>query len=272
MEDIVFIQPNWPLSRRVKACTTTRASGFSQEPFDGFNLAAHVGDNIAAVAKNRQLLHVTLNLPSDIVWLRQTHTANVLHLPLPEKIVNEVQAHALDNYEGHEVLKQLMNCDAAITKTPQTICTVMTADCVPLLLCNDSETQVAAVHAGWQGILNSVIETTVFSFSQDFDQEPLYAWIGPCICKDSFVVGSDLLLKFVAKDPEFAQFFRPHPTENLKWIGDLPQIVSLILQKLGVPQSNIYFSDLDTVTDKRFFSYRRDKLTGRMATMIWLDY
>lgn len=237
-----FITPNWPAPANVKALQTTRQGGVSDEPYNSLNLGEHVKDNPMAVAKNRQLLNAYL--PSEPVWLNQVHGVRVLDAALSSC---------------------LENADASFTKKNNVVCVTMTADCLPVLLCDTHGTVVAAVHAGWRSLCDGVIEATVASMQ--IDGALLMAWLGPAIGPKAFEVGSEVRAQFIAQDAQAESAFKPKAD---KWLGDLYQIATQRLNRLGVTQ--IYGGGECTYTDsERFFSFRRDGDTGRMASLIWLS-
>lgn len=266
------LTPDWPAPANVRALCTTRAGGVSGGPWASFNLAAHVGDDPAAVAANRALLRA--QLPADPVWLTQVHGVRVIDPAL------------------HDPATRSPEADAARTRALRNPCAVLTADCLPVLLCDrgaresagtataasSSEmaatevaaTEVAAIHAGWRGLADGVIEATAAAM-QTRPQDWL-AWIGPCIGRDAFECGDDVLAAFCDGHPEARSAFRPHPQSPGKWLGDLPAIARQRLVALGVSAAAIHGGDRCTVSDAQaFYSFRRDGVTGRMATLIWLE-
>lgn len=207
----------------------------------------HVGDAAANVIKNRELLIETLNLPSEPVWLEQTHSRNVLHY---QEAVTSPRA------------------DAMYTNKHGVVCVVLTADCVPVLLCDSTGSEIAAVHAGWRGIRDGIIASTLKCFSSSPGE--LLAWIGPYISRRYYEVGDDvrqeLLHLGAVKDHE--TFTR---SSNNKWLADLGSLVTSQLQNAGL--NGIYHSNQCTYNEAdRYFSYRRHKKTGRMASLIWIDH
>lgn len=241
------IVPDWPAPANVKALQTTRLGGVSAAPYDSLNLGDHVGDAPEAVARNRQLLSPLM--PSEPVWLNQVHGTVV---------VNAVAADCRPQ------------ADACISMRPAAVCAVMTADCLPVLLCDDSGSAVGAAHAGWRGLCSGVIERTV----QAMDAQPqtLMAWLGPAIGPSAFEVGGEVRAAFVARHPQAASAFTPVPAVGAegKFLADIYLLARQRLEALGI--SRIYGGGLCTYTDsKRFFSYRREGATGRMGTFIWLD-
>lgn len=237
------IIPDWPAPKNVRALQTTRSGGVSVAPYDSFNLGDHVGDAPQAVAQNRQLLAPLM--PSEPVWLQQVH--------------GTVVADAC----GAGCLPQ---ADAAVARHRGAVCVVMTADCLPVLLCDEAGTVVAAAHAGWKGLAAGVIEATVRAM--DVEPQKLLAWLGPAISQRAFEVGDDVKALFVAQNPQASAAFVPGAKG--KWMADLYWLAQQRLQALGV--SRIYGGEYCTHGDPaRFFSYRRDGVTGRMGTFIWLE-
>lgn len=237
----IWLKADWPAPETVCAGTTLRSGGFSQGVFSSLNPAQHVGDDPAHVERNRLKIEQTLQLPAKPVWLQQTHSSRV------------IRANASTGPE---------TADASFTSQPGVVCAVLTADCLPLLLCGRDGHAVAAVHAGWRGLLSGVVENTVKAMP---DQD-LLAWLGPAIGVDCFEVGEEVRNAFIDKSAMFAEAFRAHK-EN-KWLADLYRLARIILKESGV--NRVYGGDFCTMTDsERFFSYRRDGKTGRMATLIW---
>lgn len=237
-----FIIPDWPAPPHVHAFATTRLGGVSVGPYASLNLADHVGDDPAAVAENRRRLRALL--PAEPVWLKQVHGTRCLD--------------AAKCSAGSEA-------DASFTCRAGVVCAVLTADCLPLLLCDEAGTVVAAAHAGWRGLAAGVIEATVATMGVPADR--LIAWLGPAIGPESFEVGGEVREAFVAHDPAAATAFRARP--NGKWLCDLYRLARLRLTALGV--CRVSSADFDTCRDaERFFSYRRDGATGRMASLIWI--
>ncbi|WP_126444228.1 peptidoglycan editing factor PgeF [Sulfuricystis multivorans] len=237
-----FIVPDWPAPPHIHALVTTRAGGVSTGPYASFNLADHVGDDPEAVAENRHRLRAFL--PTEPVWLEQVHGTRCID--------------AASVAVGCEA-------DAAYSRIPGVVCAVLTADCLPVLLCDEAGTVVAAAHAGWRGLAAGVIEATVAAMN--VPGERLLAWLGPAIGPQSFEVGGEVRGAFIAHDPAAASAFRAQA--NGKWLCDIYRLAALRLQALGV--CRITSADFDTVRDaERFYSYRRDGVTGRMASLIWL--
>ena len=245
--------PDWPAPANVRALQTTRAGGVSVGAYAALNLGDHVGDDPAAVARNRALLRATL--PADPVWLKQVHGNSVADAD-----------HAIGVAEA----------DAALARKPGKVCAVMTADCLPLLLCDEAGTVVAAAHAGWRGLAGGVVEATVKAMN--VAPERLLVWLGPAIGPQAFEVGEEVRQAFMAHDPSAAKAFvprfpiTPHPSPLTapKWLADIYLLARQRLATLGVER--VYGGGQCTYTDaERFYSYRRDQATGRMASLIWLD-
>lgn len=258
MSELSFITPSWPAPANVKALQTTRTGGVSHAPYDSLNLGAHVNDDAIAVAKNRQIL--SHYLPSEPVWVNQVHGVEVIDAALSTC---------------------LQSADASYTTKPNVVCVTMTADCLPVLLCDKAGTVVAAVHAGWRGLCDGAIEAAVNKLP--VEKNEILAWLGPAIGPDAFEVGDEVRQQFIQHDQQAEQAFKPHVFHkiNQKWLCNMYLIAQQRLHKLGVTQ--IYGgSDLElydenrsenfcTYTDEaRFFSFRRDNVTGRMASLIWL--
>lgn len=236
-----FIRPDWPAPANVHALVTTRNGGVSSGPYASLNLGDHVGDDPAAVAENRCRLRAAL--PAEPVWLRQVHGKRCIDA-----------AHTTTDNEA----------DAAWTNVPGTVCAVLTADCLPILLCDDDGTVVAAAHAGWRGLAAGVIEATVRSMNSPGKR--LMAWLGPAIGPQRFEVGGEVRACFIAHDPQATAAFVPQGGD--KWLCDLYQLARLRLNALGIRR--IAGADFCTASDEKcFYSYRRDGVTGRMASLIW---
>ena len=245
MSQLDFIIPNWPVPANVVALQTTRLGGVSGAPYASLNLGAHVNDDPIAVAKNRQLL--SPYLPNEPVWVNQVHGIEV---------IDAAQSACLQN------------ADASFTTKPNVVCVTMTADCLPVLLCDKAGTVVAAVHAGWRGLCDGVIEAAVNKLPVEHSE--ILAWLGPAIGPKAFEVGSEVRAQFIAKDAQAASAFQ---TNGNKWLGDIYQIARQRLNYLGVTQiyGGSVNEDFCTYTDAtRFYSFRRDDVTGRMASLIWL--
>ncbi|WP_005877827.1 peptidoglycan editing factor PgeF [Oxalobacter paraformigenes] len=246
------IIPEWPAPDCVKAFSTVRAGGFSMAPYHGnadgtggLNLGLHVGDDPVTVRRNRALLKTWL--PSEPVWLNQVHGSNI------------VDAGKVGG---------IPDADASFTFQKDTVCVVMTADCLPVLLCTADGTAVAAVHAGWRGLSAGVLEKAVGMLGEK-GGSGIMAWLGPAIGPAAFEVGEDVRKVFLHKDRECSAAFRERRNAKGKYLADIYGLARDTLKKAGV--SRVYGGNFCTVTDSgRFYSYRRDKVTGRMATGIWI--
>lgn len=239
-----LILPDWPLPAGVKACSTTRYGGVSLPPYDSLNLGTHVGDEAQAVAVNRQRLVEGADLPQMPVWLEQVHGTRVVRLD--GQMPADLQA------------------DAVYSNVPGQVCAVMTADCLPVLFCSQAGDEVAAAHAGWRGLCNGVLEQTLTAF----DAEPgrINAWLGPAIGPQQFEVGPEVRAAFIAVDDAAATAFTPMGD---KFLADIYLLARQRLQRAGIHA--IYGGDRCTVSEiSHFFSYRRDGITGRLASLIWL--
>lgn len=246
---IDFLKPDWPAPSNVYALITLRTHGFSAGAYASLNLGDHVGDDLAAVQKNRQMLMETLGFQRDLFWLNQVHGVKAVELPLPSPSGRR---------EGVEA-------DAAFTRVKQQPCIVLTADCLPVLLCDRSGTIVAAVHAGWKGLLSGVIEETVKAMQ--VPGEELLAFLGPAIGPSAFEVDADVRSQFIAIDANAKDAFK-HKCDQ-KWLGDIFLLGRQRLNSVGVVA--IYGGGECTYSHAdRFFSARRDKDTGRFASLIWM--
>jgi len=237
-----WIEPEWPVPPGVRAVSTLRRGGVSVGPYQSLNLGAHVGDEPSRVAENRRRLRDALNLPAEPVWLNQVHGKQLIRADVPSD----------------------RNADAAFTYQTGVVCAVMTADCLPVLLCSKEGDRVATVHAGWKGLAAGVVEAAV----ELLGGGNLLAWLGPAIGPDAFEVGHEVRETFVRKRAAFAAAFRE--TENAKWLADLYHLARIALNDAGI--SAIYGGGFCTLSNAEdFFSYRRDPVTGRMATLIWRE-
>jgi len=237
------IKPEWSAPACVKVISTLRQGGCSQAPYDSFNLAEHVGDEPACVSRNRLLLKQAFSLPAEPDWLVQTHSTRVVNLE------NDTSRSA----------------DAAITRRLNTVAVVMTADCLPILLCNRTGTEVAAIHAGWRGLADGVIQRTLNKMHSCASE--VMAWIGPGISQQYFEVGDEVQEIFLAHSGQNRPFFISSRTGH--WMCDLPGIARSILERHGVAEVGL--APTCSYRDKsQFFSYRRSATTGRMASLIWI--
>lgn len=240
-----MIYPDWPAPANVKAVTTTRPGGISKPPFDSFNLADHVGDEPDAVQQNRDILQRRLRLPAAPAWLDQVHG---------NRVVDVAQCG------------ERPSADAGFCTRTGRVCTVLTADCLPVLLCDRDGTRVAAAHAGWRGLAGGILEHSVIALGTDPGQ--LLAWLGPAIGPVAFEVGDEVRQVFVDQHAQAAGVFSA--TTDGRWLADLYRLARIRLQAVGVDA--IYGGGFCTFTDREhFYSYRRDGTTGRTASLIWLD-
>ncbi len=238
--------PQWPAPEKVRAFSTFRTGGYSVPPWDSLNFATHVGDAPDVVVKNRTLLKNTLALPKDPAWLMQVHGNTV------------IQAE-----DYHEVV----DADASIAFTPTHPCVVMTADCLPVLLTDTKGSFVAALHCGWRSLQALIIQKTIVR-AKGVHPADILAWLGPAIGPIAFEVGPDVPQAFLTQEPYLREAFAPAAVPH-KWHADLYAIARLQLNNLGVMQ--VFGGGHCTYTEsEHFFSYRRNAVTGRMATLIWL--
>jgi YfiH family protein len=233
-----IITPDWPAPAEIRAFTTTR-------PYWGKN----IGNVDAILQQESARLTALMALPSEPVWLNQTHS----------DIAVCANTHT-DPYQA---------ADASYTDKPNQICVVLTADCLPILLCNAKANRVAAIHAGWRGLANGVVENTVQALKSGQNDSDWLAWLGPAIGPEKFEVGADVYHAFTEQDAESKRCFVPGAPE--KWLANLYDLATLRLQKLGI--THIYGGEYCTHSDPDlFFSWRRDRLkTGRMASLIWIE-
>ncbi|SFD24374.1 conserved hypothetical protein [Thiohalospira halophila DSM 15071] len=236
-----WFAPDWPRPPGVRAAVTTRAGGVSQDPFASLNLADHVGDEPAAVAADRAALVEALGLPAEPAWLEQVHGVAV------------ADAGAGPGQQA----------DASVATEPGTVCAVLTADCLPVLLARSDGTAVAAAHAGWKGLAAGVLEATAVRLGPG----RITAWLGPAIGPAAFEVGEEVRAAFVDSDPGAAACFR---YQGGSLHADLYALARRRLFAAGV--AVVHGGGRCTFTEgERFYSYRREGRTGRMATLIWRD-
>ncbi|MDX1451215.1 MAG: peptidoglycan editing factor PgeF [Oleiphilaceae bacterium] len=243
--DAAWIKPAWPAPANVKALVTTRKGGVSKGGYRDMNLGLHVGDDPQLVETNRQRLAAMLDLPRDsFCWLQQVHGTHVVRA---------------ETGAGQ-------TADACYTRTPERVCVVMTADCLPVLFCNRVGSQVACAHAGWRGLLDGVLEQTLATFGED---DTVLAWLGPAIGPDAFEVGGEVREQFCARDDAAEAAFQS--CGSGKYLADLYLLARQRLKAVGV--NAIYGGGHCTFTESDlFFSYRRQGTeSGRMASLIWLS-
>jgi YfiH family protein len=235
-----WIQADWPAPRNIRAVCTTRAGGFSQGAWASLNLGTHCGDQDDHVAQNREKLRKAL--PAAPQWLSQVHGTTVVHHPGRARA--ELQA------------------DAIVSISPGEVCAVLTADCLPVFFCNRAGDRVAVAHAGWRGLADGILQETIATL--DVDPAELLAWMGPAIGPQAYEVGRELADAF---PEEFPAGFTPRGD---RFLLDLYTLAGLKLRRLGIQA--IGGGGLCTLSDPtRFFSYRRDGVTGRMASLIWMQ-
>jgi hypothetical protein len=242
---IELISPDWPAPKNVRAFTTTRVGGVSLGPYASLNLGDHVGDDPAAVGRNRELMRAALKLPAEPLWLRQVHGVQVIE-------ATHVDAHS--------------KADGAWTAKPGVVCAVLVADCLPVFLCDRAGAKVAVLHAGWRGLAAGVVEQGVRALG--VVTEDLLVWLGPAIGPNAFEVGPEVKAAFVKNNPAAEAAFVP--TNDDRYLADLYALARLRLNAMGITE--IFGGGFCTFTDRdRFFSFRRDGACGRMASLIWLE-
>ena len=233
---LTLIHAKWPAPRHIQAVTTTRTGGQSKAPFDSNNLALHVGDHHNDVEANRRALSAYLQLSHEPAWLNQTHSTRCV-------VIEDTPAR---------------DADAAITRVVKQPLVILTADCLPIVLCNRAGDEIAAIHAGWRGLANGIVEQTIAQMHSN--PAELLAWIGPGICGRCYAVGAELIKQFSSRYPYTAHTFADQH-------ADLALLASLILTANDV--SHITPSNLCTFEEtNRCYSYRRNSQTGRIATLI----
>jgi YfiH family protein len=244
-----LLRPQWPVASRVKTLTTCRGGGVSKHPYESLNLGDHVGDDPGNVATNRSLLNN--QIPREPLWLQQVHGIVV---STPKARVHEA--------------------DAIVTNQPNEVLAIMTADCLPVLFANKAGTVVGAAHAGWRGLCNGVLENTVSEIkllAKSNDAQDIIAWMGPAIGPTAFEVGEDVLQAFSQSQIELPQnAFLPIAHKPGKYLANIYLLARSRLESAGL--EHIYGGDYCTVNQAdQFFSYRRDGVTGRFASLIWID-
>ncbi len=238
-----WIKPDWPAPDNIHAAVTLRTGGVSHGQYASLNPALHVHDETKDVLLNRKIIKTMLQLPAEPVWLQQVHGTHIVKA---------------DQVQG------IVQADGSFSDQRNIVCAVLTADCLPLLFVAGDGRLVAAVHAGWRGLLAGIIAQTV----KVMDCNDLMVWLGPAIGPDCFEVGGEVRDAFVSRSDEFASAFRPQ--SNNKWLADIYCLARINLNQLGIAQT--YGGHHCTFTEKnRFYSYRRDGETGRMSTLIWRD-
>jgi YfiH family protein len=237
-----WITPDWPAAGRVRALITTRAGGVSSGNFASLNLGARGGDDPQRVARNRAILRACL--PAEPAWMKQVHGTVVIDA-----------AKATPDTEA----------DGAVTRAAGSVCAVLTADCLPVLLSDRTGTTAGIAHAGWRGLAGGILESVVRAM--DVSPRDLFAYIGPGIGPRNYEVGEEVREAFVRKDPDAATAFAPR--QNGKHLADLYKLARRRLAAAGVAE--VHGGGFCTAGDERFFSFRRDGNTGRMASLVWLE-
>lgn len=242
---VAWLVPDWPVPRRVRVISTLRGGGASAGAYASLNLAAHVGDDAGRVRENRRRLRAAAGLPCEPLWLEQVHGRGVVEA---------------DGRDG------VPRADAAVASVPGRVCAVMTADCLPVVLADRAGGRVAVVHAGWRGLAGGVVEASVAAL--DVNPRSLVAWLGPAIGQRAFEVGPEVREAFVGPDPATAACFERNDLGRFQ--ADLYALARRVLARAGVEY--VCGGGWCTASDaERFFSYRRDRATGRMATLAWLE-
>lgn len=237
-----WIVPAWPVARRVRALITTRAGGASSGEFESLNLSARVGDDSQRVARNRAILRECL--PAQPAWVKQVHGTVVIDAAMatPES-----------------------EADGMVTRAAGVVCAVLSADCLPILLADRAGKTVGIAHAGWRGLAAGIIENVVRAM--DVSASDLVAYIGPGIGPRRYEVGENVRQAFVQKSPEAEAAFVSG--QDGRYFADLAKLARQRFLAAGV--GDVHGANLCTASDERFFSFRRDRVTGRMASLIWLE-
>lgn len=245
--ELPILRPQWPAPPNVRAGCTTRLGGVSAAPWDSLNLGRHVADRLQHVEENRERLARAVGIGADrFYWLEQVHGAEVVSLPAPG----------------------IPRADASMTRQQEVVCTILTADCLSVLFCDRKGSRVAAAHAGWRGLCDGVLEGTVRALGCPPGE--LMAWLGPAIGPGAFEVGREVRDAFVSRDPGAVSAFRSACGRDGHFLADIYALARQRLNQVGVVE--IFGGDRCTVSDaQRFYSYRRDGVTGRMASFIWLS-
>jgi YfiH family protein len=249
------IEPSWTVSQQIQAFCTTRQGGQSKSPFNSLNLGLNAGDDAADVMENRSILRSSL--PAEPLWLKQIHGVTV---------TTPTSRSAQGNGP--------FMADASVTNIPNEVLAVLTADCMPVLFASRNGDVIGAAHAGWRGLSSGILENTIdemIALSPGLTTSDISAWMGPAIGPSAFEVGEDVLQTFAQQDQSIlAKAFIPIIETPGKYLADLYLLARDRLRVLGIEQ--IDGGEFCTVNDpERFFSYRRDKVTGRFATFIWIS-
>lgn len=243
-----WIRPIWPLPPQVRSLITTRLGGVSEAPYAAMNLGMHVGDRPESVRTNRELLRRTAELPAEPVWLAQVHGTAVLELKAAPAAVP--------------------SADGAVTSTPGVVLGILTADCLPILLADETGDRIGALHAGWRGLAGGIVRTGIETMRRP--PARLHAYLGPGIGAAAYEVGEEVREAFLCRLPTAEACFVLSPRG--RWLADMYGLARLFLGEAGLHEERIHGGRYCTYTDAaRFFSYRREGVTGRMATLIWLE-
>lgn len=245
-----FIKPNWSAPANVKALTSTRGAGVSPPPYDSLNLGDHVGDDKERVTQNRQSFCVAVRNQFDVAnddfqpqWIRQEHTTNIVD--------DQTQDQHSKSYDGQ------------FTKKKGVICTIMTADCMPVFICNQKGSEVALVHAGWKGFSDGIVEKAIGLFSEPADQ--LLVHCGPAISQQHFEIGNEVKEQLGGSE----RYYRPNNDKKGHCFANLSGLLGERMQALGTVYT--YSQHCTFAEQEHFFSYRREGVTGRIASLIWID-
>jgi polyphenol oxidase len=244
-----FLTPDWPAPEHVKAFMTTRSDGVSLPPYDSFNLATHVGDDLNHVLANRSLLVQALHLPSEPCWINQVHGVRVLNL-------------------DSEACEPLVDADGSSTRQYNKVLAILTADCLPVFITNRSGSFIMLLHAGWRGVADDIIGKSVSECGESVSE--LMAWIGPGIGKTAFECGVEVRDEFLANKTGLPDHFQPSTTQQDKFLGNLSAMAQWQCRKMGMYWVGAS-AECTYLNHQDFFSFRREGATGRMASLIWLS-
>ena len=251
------VKPDWSAPNHVKACTTMVQGGVSSGAYKSLNLGDHVDDELSLVNQNRTIVKEELCLPSDPFWLTQVHGVDVV-----DAGGSSIAADgSLIKADGSQIV-----ADGSYTFSPDVVCAILTADCMPLFLSSMSGDRVALVHAGWRGLANGIIENAVDLLDCENDQ--LVAWAGPCIGPDAFEIGDEVRQELGGADSAYKVSSNSIGSQA-KWLANLYQLAGERLTNIGVHR--YFHSKACTYTDPGFYSFRRTGQCGRMASFIWID-
>ncbi len=264
---IATLAPNWQVSSRVTAFSTTRLGGVSQAPYDALNLGLHVGDDAACVSENRRQLQEYSELPGTPHWLNQTHSAYVQRIDARENLASNIDRDLKVSEQAGSVGHSIPSADGAWTDLPDTVLAVLTADCLPVVISDRQGTAVAAVHAGWRGLAAGILDNALAHFDE---QSNLHAWLGPAIGPDAFEVGEDVRQAFTERRSSHANAFKQGLAPGKYWCDLYALARAELLQSRSITVTG---GDYCTHRQSRWFhSHRRDGVrSGRMATVVWVS-